>query len=281
MTVTAVAVATVSDAMAPTRPQPPLGTWTAPAHRVHGADAWLSHGDVLLAELAEVASSDSRRSALRAQVIEWHLPLAVYLASRYRGRGEPLEDLSQVAFIGLIKAVDRFDVQREVPFASYATPTILGELKRHFRDATWGVRVPRLLQELRLHLTMATEDLTHALRRPPTAHELARRLGVSDANVVAAQEAGSAYRPLSFQQPSPRGELLLIDSLGRADPGIEAVDARETLRQRLADLPARDRRIIGLRFFAELTQAQIAADIGISQMQVSRLLASALTRLGS
>jgi RNA polymerase sigma-B factor len=234
----------------------------------------------LLARLGKLPVGDVRRVAIRARVIESYLPMTVYLARRYGGRGEPLADLTQVAAIGLIKALDRFDPKRGVPFASYAIPTIVGELKRHFRDTTWKIRVPRPLQELSLQLITVTEELAHALRRSPTTTELAAQLGVNRADVLAAQRCAHAYRPLSLDQPASNNEdLTLTDSLGGCDPAIEAVDTRETLRVRLAQLPERERRIIVLRYFGELTQAQIAADIGVSQMQISRLLARSLAQL--
>jgi RNA polymerase sigma-B factor len=217
---------------------------------------------------------------MRTDAIEWYLPMTVYLARRYGGRGEPLADLTQVAAIGLIKAVDRYDTRRGVAFVSYAIPTIVGELKRHFRDSTWKMRVPRPMQELTLQLGTVTEELAQLLRRSPTTVELATRLGISPADVLAVRLCASAYRPLSLDQPSPNTEdLSLVDSLGDLDPSIEAVDAREALRLRLAELPEREQRIINLRYFREMTQAQIAADIGVSQMQISRLLARSLAQL--
>jgi RNA polymerase sigma-B factor len=255
---------------------------TSDPRAVDTPDAGLAPPDALLVRLAELAPGAAGRVVVRARAIEWYLPIAVYLARRFAGRGEPLADLTQVAVIGLIKAVDRFDANRGVAFASYAMPTILGEIKRHFRDTAWTVRVPRRLQELTLQLSTVTEDLAHVLHRPPTTAELAARLGVSQRDVLAARRCAYAYRPLSFEQPAPDSEgLRLIDSLGGPDPGIDAVDNRDALRlrQRLAELPERDRRIIALRFYAEMSQAQIAAAIGVSQMHVSRLLARSLTRL--
>jgi RNA polymerase sigma-B factor len=243
-------------------------------------DAGLAHPDALLARLGELAAGDARRVTLRAQLIEWYLPMAVQLARRFSGRGEPLADLIQVAVIGLIRAVDRYDADRGVPFAGYATPTILGEIKRHFRDAAWMVRVPRRLQELKPQLSTATEELTHVLHRSPTTAELAARLGVSWDDVLAARRCPTAYRPVSLEQPrSDREDRPLVDWLGGPDSEIETVGRREVLRRRLAELPERERRIIALRFVAEMTQAQIAADLGVSQMQISRLLARSLARL--
>ena len=239
-----------------------------------------ARSDALLTRLAALAPGDRGRVAVRTQVIEWYLPMATYLARRFASRGEPLADLTQVAVIGLIKAVDRYDPRRGVPFASYAIPTIVGQIKRHFRDAGWTVRVPRQLQELRLHLVSVTEDLTHALLRSPTTAELAVLLGVSQGDVLAARRSANAYRPLSVEQPASGSEgPRLLDSLGGSDAGIEAVDRRETIRAGLAGLPARERRIIVLRYYADMTQTQIAAEIGVSQMHVSRLLAQTLARL--
>lgn len=210
----------------------------------------------------------------------WYLPMATHLARRFSDRGEPLADLTQTAIIGLIKAVDRYDSHRGVPFTGYAIPVILGEIKRHFRDTTWTVRPPRRLQEIKLRLSAATEKLTHTLHRTPTTGELAVLLGVGHEDVLAARRCASAYRPLSFERPvSGSEDLHLIDSLGGPDPEIEAVDRREILRRPLAGLPERERRIITLRYVAQMTQAEIAAHIGVSQMHVSRLLARSLTQL--
>jgi len=239
-----------------------------------------AYPDALLARLRELAPGDDGRATARAQVIDWYLPMSVYVAGRFGGRGEPLADLTQVAAIGLIKAVDRYDPGRGVPFASYAIPTMVGEIKRYFRDAGWTVRVPRRMQELGPRLAAAVEDLAQLLHRSPTTQELAARLGVSSDDVREARQCASAYRPWSFEQPVAGTEdLRLIDVLSGADRGLDAVDRRETLRRALAVLPTRERRIIGLRFVGELTQAQIAARIGVSQMQVSRLLTRSLIRL--
>jgi RNA polymerase sigma-B factor len=235
--------------------------------------------DALLARLARLAPGDTRRVAVRAEVIEWFLPLAVNLARRFGGRGEPVADLRQVAVIGLIRAVDRFDPDRGVPFVYYATPTILGSIKRHFRDSTWSVRVPRQLQEMIPQLGAATEELAQALQRSPTTVELAARLDVSPADVRAARLSANAYRPMSFDRPLGWDGPGLIDVVGDLDPRIDAADSHEALRVGLAALPVRDQQIIGLRFFADMTQTQIGAELGISQMHVSRLLTKALAQL--
>ncbi|WP_426504317.1 SigB/SigF/SigG family RNA polymerase sigma factor [Dactylosporangium sp. McL0621] len=239
-----------------------------------------AYPDVLLARLYEIPPGDAGRVAVRAGAIEWYLPMSVYLARRFGGRGEPVADLAQVAAIGLIKAVDRYDPTRGVSFASYAIPTIVGEIKRYFRDAAWTVRVPRRLQELGPQLVVAVEELEQALHRSPTTAELAARLGVSREEIREARRCADAYRPRSFGQPGPDGEVSgLIDRLGGPDVGIEAVERRETLRLGLAGLSVRQRRVIALRFVVDLTQQQIATRIGVSQMQVSRLLVRALAQL--
>jgi RNA polymerase sigma-B factor len=236
--------------------------------------------DRLLAELAGLAAGDPRRVRLRARVIEWYLPMTVYLARRFGGRGELLDDLTQVAALGLIKAVDRFDPARGVEFASYAIPTILGEIRRHFRDTTWALRVPRRLQELKLRMPAATEELLHALHRAPTVGELAERLGISPDDMVSAQLSANAYRPFSIDRgSSSRPDLRPEDWLGGPDPDLDAVDNRTTLRGLLVRLPIREQRILAMRFEQDMTQTQIAAAIGISQMHVSRLLVKSLARL--
>ena len=249
-----------------TEPQPP--------------DPGLAHPHAPLLRLAELPQGDTGRAALRARAVEWYLPMAVYLARRFAGRGEPLADLTQVAVIGLIKAVDRFDTTLDAAFASYAIPTILGELKRHFRDTAWSIRVPRRLQELKAHLATLTDELTHLLRRSPTTAELAVRLGVTVQEVLLARGTTTAYRPVSVHQSTPgHDDLYLIDLLPVTDHGIDAVDNRETVRVLLAGLPPREQLVLRMRFYQDLTQAQIATQIGVSQMHVSRLLARSLTRL--
>lgn len=235
---------------------------------------------VLLDQMWMLAPADPVRQVLRTQVIELYLPMAAYFARRFTGRGQPMADLNQVATIGLINAVDRFDPTRGVPFAGFAAPTILGEIRRHFRDTTWTIRVPRRLQEVAQQLAPTTEDLAHRLHRSPTTAELATRLGVSSDEVRAAQVGANAYRPLSLERLAVgRQHLRLGDMIGPTDVDIDAVDQRETFRALVAALPRRDQYIIALRFVAGLTQTQIAADIGVSQMQVSRLLTRSLAVL--
>jgi RNA polymerase sigma-B factor len=226
-----------------------------------------------------MAAGEAGRAALRAQAIEHYLPMATRLARRFTGRGEPLADLIQVAAIGLVKAVDRFDATRGVAFTSFATPTIAGEIKRYFRDEVWHVRLPRAMQEFGPQLTRVTEELTHLRNRSPTTAELAARLGASQDDIVAARRYASAYRPLSLQQPGSTGsdELRMVDGLSGPDHAIETAERRAVLRRGLAKLPERQRRVIALRYFADLTQTEIAAELGVSQMQISRLLAQALS----
>jgi RNA polymerase sigma-B factor len=205
--------------------------------------------------------------------------MAAYLARRFGGRGEPLDDLTQVAAVGLIKAVDRFDPARGVQFSGYAVPTIVGEIKRHFRDTTWVVRVPRRLQELKLRLPAAAAELAQTLCREPTSAELAQRLDTSPRDVVSAQLLANAYRPYPIEGGSGRLDLPPRDWLGGPDPELDAVDNRMTLRLLLAGLPVREQRILALRFEQDLSQTEIAAAVGLSQMHVSRLLLKSLAQL--
>ena len=204
-----------------------------------------------------------------------HLPLVEHLARRFRNRGEPLDDLIQVATIGLIKSVDRFDPERGVEFSTYATPTVVGEIKRHFRDKGWAVRVPRRLQELRLALTTATDELSQRHGRSPTVAELAEHLGSSRGG----GPGGPGVRQRLLHPVAGRPGHRRRDSAGRRghprreDEALEGVEYRESLKPLLAELPPREQRILLLRFFGNMTQSQIAAEVGISQMHVSRLLA--------
>ncbi len=235
----------------------------------------------MLIELAALGPEDPRRAALRGRLVEQHLPLVEHLARRFRNRGEPLDDLVQVATIGLIKSVDRFEVDRGVEFSTSATPTIVGEIKRHFRDRGWAVRVPRRLQELRLHLTTATGELSQQLGRAPTVAELAERLGHSEEEILEGLESANAYTTLSLDVPE-QGDgdsPAVVDSLGSEDEALESVEYRESLKPLLERLPPREKRILMLRFFGGMTQSQIATELGISQMHVSRLLARTLAKL--
>ncbi|MEU4272278.1 RNA polymerase sigma factor SigF [Streptomyces sp. NPDC026092] len=229
------------------------------------------------------AAADSpERTYVRDTLIELNLPLVRYAAARFRSRNEPMEDIVQVGTIGLIKAIDRFDCERGVEFPTFAMPTVVGEIKRFFRDTSWSVRVPRRLQELRLALTKASDELAQKLDRSPTVPELAAVLGVSEEDVVDGLAVGNAYTASSLDSPSPEddgGEGSLADRLGYEDTALEGVEYRESLKPLLAKLPPRERQIIMLRFFANMTQSQIGEEVGISQMHVSRLLTRTLAQL--
>jgi RNA polymerase sigma-B factor len=220
----------------------------------------------------------------RELLIERYLPLARRLARRYQRAEEPLEDLVQVASLGLIKAIDRFDTGRAVVFSSYAVPTILGELRRHFRDRTWSVRVPRDLQELALRVDHAVTRLSVGQRRSPSVSEIARAVGASDEQVLDALEAAAAYRATSLDasRSASHGEEAgesVADTLGAPEGGFERAEERATLEPLLAHLSPRERVVLQLRFGADLTQAEIGERIGVSQMQVSRLIRQALARM--
>jgi RNA polymerase sigma-B factor len=214
----------------------------------------------------------------RDRLAEEMLPLARALAGRYAGRGEPLDDLVQVACVGIMKAIDGFDVSRDVRFSSYATPTVLGEIKRHFRDKTWSVRVPRGLQELQLQVAKERDKLTNELGRSPTVQELAEALDAPFEEVLATIQSSSARRTRSLEEPTG-DDVTLADSLGGHDPEIERAEMRALLDSALGVLSARDREVLRLRFEEDLTQTEIAVHIGVSQMQVSRLIRQSLARL--
>jgi RNA polymerase sigma-B factor len=235
----------------------------------------------LLTTMASLPAHHPSRTALRNQVIEAWLPLAHHLANRFAGRGEPMEDLFQTATLGLIKAVDKFDPERGVEFAAYAIPTIIGEIKRHFRDRTWDIRVPRRLQELRLSLSEATSTLLQSLGRSPTVADLAVHLGISEEEVLEGLEGARAYNAVSLSTPTTDGDRAteLGDLLGAEDAEFELAELRVALGPALAALDPREQRILTLRFYGNMTQSQIAEQIGVSQMHVSRLLARALAKL--
>ena len=235
----------------------------------------------LFEQLATLPDGDDERLRIRGELVELHLPLVEYLARRFRNRGEWLDDLTQVATIGLIKSIDRFDLARGVEFSTYATPTIVGEIKRHFRDKGWAVRVPRRLQELKLALTKAIGDLAQREGRAPTVSELAAHLQMSEEEVLEGLESANAYSTVSLDAPDSGDEdaPAVADSLGMVDDALEGVEYRESLKPLLEQLPPREKKILLLRFFGNMTQSQIAAELGISQMHVSRLLARTLAQL--
>jgi len=220
------------------------------------------------------------RAELRRQAIEDAMPLARRLARRFRDRGEPGEDLTQVAMVGLVNAIDGYDPTRGCEFAGYATPTIVGELRRYFRDKGWRIRVPRRLQELRLKVNQASAELCQTQAATPTIADIATHLSVPEADVAEAVEVGQLYQPLSLSTPGGSDtDLELRDPLGEVDPAIDVVEQRESVRPLLATLPERQRAILRMRFFGEMTQSQIADRLGISQMHVSRLLSQTLEGL--
>lgn len=214
--------------------------------------------------------------AARDRLVEQHLPLVRSLARRYAGRGEPLDDLVQVASIGLIKAIDRFDLDRGVELSTYAIPTIVGELKRHFRDTGWAVHVPRRLKELSVQLNHSIEDLGAVLGRSPTIAELADAVGADEEEILEALDAGRAYTAVSLSAPADDEGGVRVDLIGEDELGYETGEYRADLLPGLVRLDERERRILQLRFGGGLTQSQIAKEVGISQMHVSRLIRRAL-----
>ena len=254
---------------------------TLPAPRSERSSPDRSQARALFERLAALPPDDPERVRLRATLVELHLPLVEYLARRFRNRGEWLDDLTQVATIGLIKSIDRFDLERGVEFSTYATPTIVGEIKRHFRDKGWAVRVPRRLQELKLSLTKAIGDLAQRQGRAPTVSELAAHLKMSEEEVLEGLESANAYSTVSLDAPDSGDDdaPAVSDSLGMVDEALEGVEYRESLKPLLEQLPPREKKILLLRFFGNMTQSQIATELGISQMHVSRLLARTLATL--
>jgi RNA polymerase sigma-B factor len=220
--------------------------------------------------------------ALRDALVERYLPLARQLARRYQRPDEPIDDLVQVASLGLLKAIDRFDANRDVAFSSYAVPTILGEIKRHFRDRTWSVRVPRDLQDMALRVERAVTDLTRELHRQPSVAELSGYLGISEEQALEALEAAGAYHATSLEMPRG-GDLgagdTLADTIGGDEEGYDRAEERATIDQLMQTITPREREVLRLRFEQDLTQAEIGEIIGVSQMQVSRLIRQSVSRL--
>src|SRR6478735_1699146 len=235
----------------------------------------------LFARLESLEEGTHDYSYVRNTLVELNLALVKFAASRFRSRSEPMEDIIQVGTIGLIKAIDRFELNRGVEFPTFAMPTIVGEIKRFFRDTSWSVRVPRRLQELRLDLARAGDELAQQLDRAPTVAELAERLKLSRDEVVEGMAASNAYTASSLdaQPEEDDSEGALADRIGYEDHGLEGIEYVESLKPMIAELPARDRQILSLRFVAGLTQSEIGEELGISQMHVSRLLSRTLVRL--
>ncbi|MEV6106202.1 RNA polymerase sigma factor SigF [Streptomyces sp. NPDC051940] len=237
----------------------------------------------LFARLRTLEEGTHEYAYVRNTLVELNLALVKFAASRFRSRSEPMEDIIQVGTIGLIKAIDRFELTRGVEFPTFAMPTIVGEIKRFFRDTSWSVRVPRRLQELRLDLAKAGDELAQQLDRAPTVGELAEKLDLSRDEVVEGMAASNAYTASSLdaQPEEDESEGALADRIGYEDQGLEGIEYVESLKPLIAQLPPRDRRILSLRFVANMTQSEIGEELGISQMHVSRLLSRTLGRLRS
>ncbi|WP_051715500.1 RNA polymerase sigma factor SigF [Streptomyces bikiniensis] len=238
---------------------------------------------VFLRELAEREEGTEAYQYVRNTLIEINMSLVRYAAGRFRARADEMEDIVQVGMIGLIKAIDRFDLAREVEFATFAVPYIVGEIKRFFRDTTWAVHVPRRLQEARVELAKATDELSSRLGRAPRVAELALLMGLPEEEVVEAQIASNGYNSTSLDAAINGGdeedEAALADFIGEEDPALELFENFHTLAPLVVALDERDRLLLHLRFVEELTQAQIGERLGVSQMHVSRLLARSLNRL--
>jgi RNA polymerase sigma-B factor len=239
-----------------------------------------ARAEELLDTLSALPPGAPGRSAARDRAIEAWLPMAYRLAQRYARRGAPIEDISQTATVGLIKAVDGYDQARGVPFPAYAVPTILGEIKRYFRDRTWAVRVPRRVKEMRAAISEAQTELAQGSNRAPTTADIAAHLKVSEEEVVEGLVGGNAYNAVSLATPvGTDGTMELADIIGREDHSYELVELTLALGPAMSCLTERERRIIALRFYGNQTQIEIAAKVGVSQMHVSRLITGALAKL--
>ncbi|MEX2274638.1 MAG: SigB/SigF/SigG family RNA polymerase sigma factor [Actinomycetota bacterium] len=263
--------------------EPPVRSADTTAVDADDAEAIAEAARTANADEAWVAERFSRRAddgGARDDLVLRFRPLADYLARRFSGRGEPLEDLQQVASMALVKAVDRFDPDRGVKFATFASVTIVGELKRHFRDTGWAVRVPRRLKELSLQVNSVVRDLGQELGRSPTVEEIARRAEVTQDDVLEAMDASEAYSTSSLDAPAPGGDEQMpgIDP-GDEDETYELIEEWASVAEELRRVPARERKILYLRFIKDRSQSEIAEEIGISQMHVSRLLSKTLARL--
>ena len=249
-----------------------------------GSQATRERSHALFAEHSHPDTSEVRRVQCREELVQLHLPLVEHCARRFTNRGEPLDDLVQVGTIGLIKSVDRFDTDRGVEFSTYATPTIIGEIKRYFRDKGWAIRVPRRLQELRMSISAVTGEMSQDLGRSPTPREIADKIGVSVEEVMEGIESANAYSTLSLDAGDSNDEGTgnsMLETLGKDDEALDHVEIRESIKPLIEALPTREKRILLLRFFRGMTQSQIADEIGVSQMHVSRLLNRTLEELRS
>jgi RNA polymerase sigma-B factor len=256
---------------------------SGPHHRSEGQiDETRGRNNLLFARFRDPTASESDRLEARDGLVSLHLPLVEHCARRFRNRGEPFEDLVQVGTIGLIKSIDRFDLDRGVEFSTYATPTIIGEIKRYFRDKGWAIRVPRRLQELRMQIGTTTAELTQTLGRSPTPRELASTIGCTIEEIVEGIESSNAYSTLSLDAADDSGEdggVSMLEMIGIDDEELEQIEIRESIKPLLEALPNREKRILLLRFFRNKTQSEIATEIGVSQMHVSRLLTRTLEQL--
>ena len=245
----------------------------------NGRGSDYAHLAPLFDELAALASGDPDRVAIRAKLVTGYLPVVRHIARRFAGRGEPVDDLEQAGTLGLLNAVDRFEPGRGIDFLSYAVPTITGEVRRHFRDRTWAMRVPRRLKDMQSTINGVIGPLSQELQRAPRPSEIAARIGIPVEDVVEGLDAQQAYRNSSLDELVTGADTPLADTLGSADAELEKVEYRQVLAPLLDELPERERTILVLRFFGNMTQTQIADRIGISQMHVSRLLAQTLAEL--
>ena len=247
-----------------------------------GVEATRQRSAELFDVLHDSGAGSGAKETAREDLVHLHLPLVEHCARRFRNRGEPFEDLVQVGTIGLIKSIDRFDLERGVEFSTYATPTIIGEIKRYFRDKGWAIRVPRRLQELRMQIGSASAELTQSLGRSPTPRELAELIGCTVEDVLDGIESSNAYSTLSLDASDDSEEgaaATMLDAIGIDDENLEHVEIRESIKPLLDRLDAREKKILLLRFFKNMTQSQIAEEIGVSQMHVSRLLSRTLEQL--
>lgn len=266
-----------ADVQVPQAPQRDASEARAVRRAPKGKDAWDKERTRELFRLYKEKGDEEARD----QLIVSHLNLVRFLASKFKNRGEPLDDLVQVGTIGLIKAIDRFDPERGLEFTTYATPTILGEIKRHFRDKGWSVRVPRRLQELSAKVNQATDELTKELQRSPSTEEVAAKLGVSVDEVLEAMESSSAYTsvPLEGGGSDEDETPAVIDHYASVDEDLTSADDRMVIEDTIRDFSPREQEVIRMRFNDGLTQIEIAKRLGISQVQVSRLLRRTLKKL--
>jgi RNA polymerase sigma-B factor len=279
-------VNTVKEAVQTYRPALPWMTGTAVLRTVGASvisreEDEYAHLVPLQRRYAQLAADDPERLRLRERLIKGYLPVAEHIARRFAGRGEPVEDLMQVAIVGLINAVDRFEPARGSHFLAFAVPTVTGEVRRYFRDHGWSTRVPRRLKDLNLAIRSAIPQLSQQLGHSPRPSEIADRLAVSIPDVIEALHAAEAYRSSSLDEMLSCGDTTTMHNkfIGELDPRMSLIDDRHALRPLLAELPSRERKILELRFFHELTQSQIAEQVGISQMHVSRVLRQTLNSL--